>query len=202
MSGGPDMSFMISGVAANHIVVDHVATDNVAPDNVAPNHVAPDHVTAEPSQDKTPEKAGPDMDLAIRHLAIAYFFQLGLQKKEISDRLDFPKAELSNLISAIKKRVPNHEFEDIRVLLAAAPVPTPKGTPYITKSTALPAICHEPGNHRLRRAGDVPRPCTQCRFTNRQDRTHKVRRTRLVCIACGENYPICDTCQRQWHSKG
>jgi hypothetical protein len=44
------------------------------------------------------------MDLAIRHLAIAYLFQLGLQQKEISDRLDFPKAELSNLISAIKKR--------------------------------------------------------------------------------------------------
>ena len=50
------------------------------------------HDATEPAQDKTPEK-GPDMDLAIRHLAIAYFFQLGLQQKEISDRLDLPKAE-------------------------------------------------------------------------------------------------------------
>jgi hypothetical protein len=142
------------------------------------------------------------MDPAIRHLAIAYFFQLGLQQKEISDRLNFPKAAFSNLISAIKKRVPNHKFEDIRVLLAAAPVPSRTGAHYITKSTAIPTIRHAPGNHRLRRAFEAPRPCTQCRHLNRQDRSHKVRRTRLCCIARGEDYPVCDTCQRRWHSKG
>ena len=54
--------------------------------------LAINHDATEPAQDKTPEK-GPDMDLAIRHLAIAYFIQLGLQQKEISDRLDLPKAE-------------------------------------------------------------------------------------------------------------
>ena len=159
------------------------------------------HDATEPAQDKTPEK-GPDMDLAIRHLAIAYFFQLGLQQKETSDRLDFPKAELSNLISAIKKRVPIHEFEDIRVLLAASPVPTRKGAPYITKSTVMPTIRNEPGNHRLRRSYEKSRPCTHCRHLNRQDRAHKVRRTRFSCISCGDQYHICDTCQRQWHSKG
>jgi len=154
----------------------------------------------EPAHNKKPES--PDIDLAIRHLAIAYFFQLGLQQKEISDRLNFPKAALSNLISAIEKRVPNHEFEDIRVLLAAAPMPTRKGAPYITKSTTMPDIRHAPGNHRLRRAFEAPRPCTQCRHFNRQDRTHKVRRTRWCCIHCGEGYPICDTCQYRWHSRG
>jgi len=162
--------------------------------------LAINQVAAEPAQNKAPE--APDMDLAIRQLAIAYFFQLGLQQKEISERLNFPKTALSNLISTIKKRVPNHESVDIRVLLAAAPLPTRKGAPYITKSTTMPAIGHEPGNHRLRRAFEAPRPCTQCRHLNRQDRSHKVRRTRLCCITCGESYPVCDTCQYRWHSRG
>jgi hypothetical protein len=162
------------------------------------------HVATKPTQpnlNKKPEP--PDMDLAIRHIAIAYFFQLGLQTKDICDRLDLQKASLSHMISVIKKRVPNHETEkDIRVLLAAAPAKSlARAAPYITKSTAMPAVRHAPGNHRLRRAFEVSRPCTQCRHLNRRDRTHKVRTTRWCCIKCGEAYPLCATCQRLWHSK-
>ena len=161
-------------------------------------------VATKPTQtnlNKKPEP--PELDLAIRHIAVAYFFQLGLQTKDICNRLDLQKASLSHMISAIKNRVPNHETEkDIRVLLAAAPAKSlARAAPYITKSTAMPDVRHAPGNHRLRRAFEVSRPCTQCRHLNRRDRTHKVRTTRWCCIACGEAYPLCATCQRLWHSK-
>jgi hypothetical protein len=72
MSGGPDISLAISGVAAEHVAVDYVAA----------HHVAPDHVAAEPAQDKTPERAGPDMDLSIRHLAIASSSNWGCKRKK------------------------------------------------------------------------------------------------------------------------
>jgi hypothetical protein len=192
----------------NHVVI-HVPTgpaQTQMPDNPYP-HVTPavNHATTKPAQFNLNKKPPPpNMDLAIRHIAIAYFFQLGLQLKDICDELDLHQASLSHMISVIKKRVPNHETEkDIRVLLAAAPAKSlARAAPYITKSTALPAIRHEPGNHRLRRAYETSRPCTQCRHLNRRNRTHKVRRTRFCCICCGESYPLCiTTCQRLWHSK-
>jgi hypothetical protein len=150
---------------------------------------------------KKPEP--PDMDLAIRHIAVTYFFQSGLQLKDICERLDIQKGSLAHMISVIKKRVPDYEAEkDIRVLLAAAPSKSlARAAPYITKSTALPDIRHAPGNHRLRRAFETSRPCTQCRHVNRRDRTHKVHRTRYCCIKCDEAHPLCPTCQRLWHSK-
>ena len=145
----------------------------------------------------------PDMDLAIRHIAVTYFFQSGLQLKDICERLDIQKGSLAHMISVIKKRVPDYEAEkDIRVLLAAAPSKSlARAAPYITKSTALPDIRHAPGNHRLRRAFETSRPCTQCRHVNRRDRTHKVHRTRYCCIKCDEAHPLYPTCQRLWHSK-
>jgi hypothetical protein len=94
---------------------------------------------------KKPEP--PDMDLAIRHIAVAYFFQSGLQLKDICERLDIQKGSLAHMISVIKKRVPDYEAEkDIRVLLAAAPSKSlARAAPYITKSTALPDIRHALG---------------------------------------------------------
>jgi hypothetical protein len=74
------------------------------------------------------------------------------------------------------------------------------GVSYVTKATPLPAFRHSPGDHHLIRSFNKPQSCVYCRHLNRRDLAHKVRRSRLSCSGCSEDYPICNTCQIPWHA--
>jgi hypothetical protein len=63
---------------------------------------------------------------ACRNAIIGYYFQLGMQQKEICDRLDVDEAAVSKFISGIKELVPNYQSEDIGAMPAARAAAEPK----------------------------------------------------------------------------
>jgi hypothetical protein len=78
------------------------------------------------------------------------------------------------------------------------------GASYITKNTTLPVIRYAPGFHHLVRSFEKPRLCAHCRHANQRERAQgrehrKVSRTRCSCFICGEDYPLCKACQKEWH---
>ena len=67
-----------------------------------------------------------EIPYAYRNLIIGCYFQLGMQQKEICDRLKFEKAALSEFIATVKGLVPNYQSEKIEVILAAHAAAEPK----------------------------------------------------------------------------
>ena len=67
-----------------------------------------------------------EISYAYRNFIIAYYFQLGIQPKEISDRLKVEEAALSEFISTVKELVPNYESMSITAMMAAHAAAEPK----------------------------------------------------------------------------
>lgn len=80
---------------------------------------------------------GPEIPLTIRHVAIAYFFDLGMRQTDICDRLGISKQSLSVLISRTKERCPTYSdpenagptAEELNMLCTAAAVKQRSGRP-------------------------------------------------------------------------
>lgn len=80
---------------------------------------------------------GPEIPLAIRHVAIAYFFDLEMRQTDICDRLGISKQSLSVLISRTRERCPTYQDpekagptpEELNMLCAAAAVKQRCGRP-------------------------------------------------------------------------
>ena len=60
-----------------------------------------------------------ELSYAYRNVIIAYYFQLGMQQKEICDRLKVEEAAVSEFISTVKELVPNYESMSITAIMAA-----------------------------------------------------------------------------------
>ena len=80
---------------------------------------------------------GPEIPLTIRHVAIAYFFDLGMRQTDICERLGISKQSLSVLISRTKERCPTYSDpenagptpEELNMLCTAAAVKQRSGRP-------------------------------------------------------------------------
>jgi hypothetical protein len=80
---------------------------------------------------------GPEIPLTIRHVAIAYFFDLEMRQTDICDRLGISKQSLSVLISRTRERCPSYVDpekagptpEELNMLCAAAAVKPRAGRP-------------------------------------------------------------------------
>jgi hypothetical protein len=80
---------------------------------------------------------GPEIPLAIRHVAIAYFFDLEMRQTDICNRLGISKQSLSVLISRTRERCPTYQDpekagptpEELNMLCAAAAVKQRCGRP-------------------------------------------------------------------------
>lgn len=80
---------------------------------------------------------GPEIPLTIRHVAIAYFFDLEMRQTDICDRLGISKQSLSVLISRTRERCPSYQDpekagptpEELNMLCAAAAVKQRCGRP-------------------------------------------------------------------------
>lgn len=80
---------------------------------------------------------GPEIPLAIRHVAIAYFFDLDMRQTDICHRLGISKQSLSVLISRTRERCPSYSDpekagptpEELTMLCAAAAVKQRSGRP-------------------------------------------------------------------------
>jgi hypothetical protein len=67
-----------------------------------------------------------EISYAYRNVIIAYYFQMGIEPKEISDRLKVEEAAVSEFISTVKELVLNHESESITAIVAAHAAAEPK----------------------------------------------------------------------------
>jgi hypothetical protein len=80
---------------------------------------------------------GPEIPLAIRHVAIAYFFDLEMRQTDICNRLGISKQSLSVLISRTRERCPTYDDpekagptpEELNMLCTAAAVKQRCGRP-------------------------------------------------------------------------
>ena len=80
---------------------------------------------------------GPEIPLAIRHVTIAYFFDLEMRQTDICNRLGISKQSLSVLISRTRERCPTYDDpekagptpEELNMLCAAAAVKQRCGRP-------------------------------------------------------------------------
>jgi hypothetical protein len=80
---------------------------------------------------------GPEIPLTIRHVAIAYFFDLEMRQTDICNRLGISKQSLSVLISRTRERCPTYQDpekagptpEELNMLCAAAAVKQRCGRP-------------------------------------------------------------------------
>lgn len=81
-NGAPENYGVLPGI--NHVAAQTQRMPENPYVNPAVNHVLTAPAQSNSNLNKKPPP--PDMDLAICHIAIAYFFQLGLQLKDICDR--------------------------------------------------------------------------------------------------------------------
>ena len=103
-------------------------------------HLSPTH-PIRPRSHATPKTAnmprGPEIPLTIRHVAIAYFFDLEMRQTDICNRLGISKQSLSVLISRTRERCPSYQDpekagptpEELNMLCAAAAVKQRCGRP-------------------------------------------------------------------------